>query len=205
MRYELIAYAMDFASFLIQKVKEKDKINNIILFGSAARGEAGKSSDIDIFVDLVKETPELERDIQLCLDKFIDSIKYKDYWRLLGIRNEIKLMVGELAKWKSLNLSMISNGILLYGKYKPEIKEGKHMTFFIWENIRPNSKRVLFNKQLFGFKQGGKFYQGIIQKYGGERLGKGCILVPLDKTNVFHSHFKKYKVNVKIKKVLEYF
>ena len=113
--------------------------------------------------------------------------------------------MGELAKWKGLNISMISNGILLYGKYKPEIKKGKHMTFFIWENIRPNSKRVLFNKQLFGFKQGGKFYQGILQKYGGERLGKGCILVPLDKATVFHNHLKRYRVNVKIKKVLEYF
>ena len=205
MRYELIAYAMDFASFLIQKVKENDKINNIIFFGSAARGEAEKSSDIDIFVDLVKEDSNLEKDIQYCLDRFFESTKYKDYWKLLGIRNEIKLMIGELDKWKSLKPSIIANGILLYGKYKPEIKDGKHTTFFIWENIKPNSRRVLFNKQLFGFKQGVRFYEGLIQKYKGERLGKGCILVPLDKAIIFHNHFKKYKVNVKIKKVLEYF
>lgn len=205
MRYELIAYAMDFASFLIQKLKEKDKINNIILFGSAARGEAGKSSDIDIFVDLVKENSRLEEDIQSCLDRFFDSVKYKDYWKLLGVKNEIKLMKGELDKWKSLKPSIIANGILLYGKYKPEIKDGKHMVFFVWENVRPNSKRVLFNKQLFGFKQGEKFYNGLIQKYNGERIGKGCILVPIDKSVIFHNHFKKYTVNVKIKKVLEYF
>lgn len=205
MRYELVAYAMDFASFLIQKIKEEDKINNIILFGSVARGEAEKSSDIDIFVDLVKKDLKLEKEIQFCLDKFFDSIKYKDYWRLLGIKSEIKLMMGELEKWKGLKQSIIANGILLYGKYKPKIKDGKHMVFFIWENIKPNSKRVLFNKQLFGFKQGEKFYDGLIQKYNGERLGKGCILIPLDKSVVFHDHFKKYSVNVKIKKVLEYF
>jgi len=50
MKSKLIAYAMDFASFLIQKIKNIDNINNIILFGSVAREEADKTSDIDIFI-----------------------------------------------------------------------------------------------------------------------------------------------------------
>ncbi len=205
MKSKLIAYAMGFASFLIQKIDNKAEIKQIILFGSVAREEAEKSSDVDIFVDLIKEDPKLEKEIQSCSDRFLDSVQYKDYWKLLGIKNEIRLIIGELDKWKGLKPSIIVNGILLYGKYKPEIKEGKHSVFFIWENIKPNSKRVLFNKQLFGFKQNENFYEGLIQKYNGERLGKGCILVPLDKGVVFHNHFKKYRVNVKIKKVLEYF
>jgi len=60
MKSKLIAYAMDFASFLIQKIKNIDNINNIILFGSVAREEADKTSDIDIFIDVVKENAELE-------------------------------------------------------------------------------------------------------------------------------------------------
>ncbi|MEK6848713.1 MAG: hypothetical protein AABX65_03715 [Nanoarchaeota archaeon] len=77
--------------------------------------------------------------------------------------------------------------------------------FFIWENVKPNNKGALFNKKLLGFKQNGRFYEGILQKYMGERLGKGAIFVPLESSNVFHKLFKEYKISVKIKKVLDYF
>ena len=58
MNKKLVAYAMGFASFLMQKLGEKEagKIKSIILFGSASRGEAGKGSDIDIFIDTFAET-----------------------------------------------------------------------------------------------------------------------------------------------------
>ena len=48
MNYKLIAYAEDFISFLLEKLnKESDKIKQIILFGSVARDEDSKNSDID--------------------------------------------------------------------------------------------------------------------------------------------------------------
>ncbi len=204
MKSNLMAYAMDFASFLIQKIKAKEKIKNIILFGSVAREEADKESDVDIFVDVIKENDEIEKEIDGILIKFLDSVKYKNYWKPLGIENEIKLTIGELDKWKELKPSIIANGIVFYGKFIAEIKEGVHKVFFIWENMKPNSKRVLFNKQLFGYNQNKKFYPGLLQKYEGEKLGKGCIMVPLENTNVFHNFFKHHKATVKIKKVLVY-
>ena len=203
MNSKLIAYSLDFVSFLIQKTKNKESIKNIILFGSVAREEAGKDSDIDIFIDLIKENKLIEQELSDILDDFLDSAKYKNYWNLLGIKNEIKLMFGELDKW-DLKQSLIANGFVLYGKYNPEIKNGKHKVFFIWENVKPNSKRVLFNKQLFGYKQKKKFYSGLIQKYKAEKLGKGCIIIDSDHSNILHRLFKKYKITVKIKKVLEY-
>ncbi|MBU2639878.1 MAG: nucleotidyltransferase domain-containing protein [Nanoarchaeota archaeon] len=204
MKNKLIAFSMDFASFLIQKTKNKDKIKNIILFGSVAREEANENSDIDIFIDLTKEDKKTEKEIANLLTYFLDSTKYKNYWKLLEIENEIKLTIGELNKWNDLKSSILSNGILLYGKFKTDIKKGEHKIFFIWENIKPNSKRVLFNKQIFGYNQGKKFYKGMLQKYDGERLGKGCIIVPLEYSNIFNNIFKKCKITVKIKKVLEY-
>lgn len=203
MKSKLIAYAIDFTSFLIQKTKHKDKIKNIILFGSVAREEANVESDIDLFIDVL-DKEKIEKELNGILNNFFDSSKYKNYWKPLGIQNEIKLSIGNLNKWKELKPSIISNGILLYGKFKPETKEGKHKTFFIWENIKPNSKRVLFNKQLFGYRQNNKFYLGLLQKYEGERLGKGCIIAPLDYSKIFHNLFKKHKITVKIKKILEY-
>ena len=201
---KLISYSADFASFLIQKTKHLENIKSIILFGSASRNEAGKNSDIDIFIDILKENKKIEKEFNEILDSFIKSSKYKNYWNLLGVVNEIKLTIGNLDKWHQLKTSIISNGIVLYGKYKTEIKKGKHETFFIWENVKPNSKRVLFNKQMLGYRQNNKFYEGLIQKYKGEKLGKGVIAVSNEHAQIFLNLFRKYKISVKIKKVLDY-
>jgi|SRR3989344_7970669 len=204
MKYKLIAYAMDFASFLVQKIENGDKINNIILFGSVSRHESSENSDIDLFIDIAEENKKLEIQINNISNNFFRSAKYLNYWNLIGIKNEIKLSIGRLDKWKELKPSIAANGILLYGKFKPDVREGKHKIFFIWENIKPNSKRVLFNKQLFGYKIINKYYPGLLNKYNGERLGKGCIITPLEHSNIFHNLFKKYNITVKIKKVLDY-
>ena len=202
MNSKLIAYALDFSSFLIQKIKDKNQIKHIILFGSVAREEADRNSDIDLFLDLVKENKATETETEKITAEFYKSVKFLRYWKLLGIKNELKLVVGELGKWKELKSSIISNGIVLYGRFNPEIK-GKPKVLFTWENISPNSRRVLFNKQLFGYKQKGKFYLGLIQKYSGERLGKGSLLVDWDYSVLFHQLFKRHKITVRIKKILE--
>lgn len=202
MKSKLTAYAMDFASFLFQKTKFSDSIKNIILFGSVSRGEDDNNSDIDIFIDVVSDSKKY--DFNKCVSDFFNSAKYKNYWHPLGIDNEIKLAIGVLDEWKELKPSIISNGILLYGKFKSGIKEGTYSVIFNWENIKPNSKRVLFNKQMFGYNKNKRFYNGFIQKYNAERLGKGAIVVPLEHFNLFNNLFKKYKITVKIKKFLEY-
>lgn len=203
MKPNLISYGMDFASFLMQKIKNKDSVKNIILFGSVSRKEEEETSDVDIFVDVNIENLGLEKEINQILNRFLDSTKYKNYWKLLGIKNEIKLTIGKLDDWEELKPSIVSNGITLYGKFKSDIK-GKHKTLFVWENVAPNSKRVLFNKQIFGYKYGKKSYMGLLQKYSGERLGKGCILVDLEHYLIFYKLFQKYRISMKIKKVLEY-
>lgn len=203
MKSNLMSYGMDFASFLMQKIKDKDYIKNIILFGSVSREEEDNESDVDIFIDVNKENPKLEKEINDILVSFLDSAKYKNYWKLLGVENEIKLTIGKLDNWGDLKTSIVSNGITLYGKFKSDIK-GEHKTLFVWENIKPNSKRVLFNKQMFGYKHENKFYSGLLQKYEGERLGKGCVLVDLGHYMLFYKLFKKYKISVKIKKIIDY-
>ena len=57
-----IALAMDFSSFLIEKV-DTDKIKNIILFGSVSRQEDSEESDIDLFIDLVNDDIKVEEAI----------------------------------------------------------------------------------------------------------------------------------------------
>ncbi len=203
MKSNLIAYALDFTSFFVQKVN-LEEIRNIILFGSVARGEESRESDVDIFIDVVKENLSAEKKYSPIVELFRQSVKYKHYWKPLGVENQINLSIGKVEKWKRLHPSLVANGVTLYGKYTFPLKEGKHQAFFIWENIKPNSRRALFNKRLFGFKGAERFYSGLLQKYGGERMGKGCILVSLEQANMFLKFFRQNKVTVKIKKVLVY-
>ena len=177
---KLLSYASDFTSFLL----ERADVNQIILFGSAARGEADSESDIDLFI-------EGKADFEKVKEAFFKSKRYKDYWELKGIDNSINIISGSLDDWKDLKNSIISNGIVLYGKYKGMPNKGEHKVMFSWENIKPESKRVLLFKRLLGYTAEGKKYDGLVQKYKGEKISKGSIMAPLEHYLVFMNLFRK--------------
>lgn len=198
----LTSYAEDFVSFMIETI-DCSQIRSIILFGSVAREEADEKSDVDIFIDVVKKDKKLEEKILQAKQKFYDSAKCKEYWNLRGIKNEFALKIGKLSEWKELKNSIISNGKILYGKYF-DIPTGKNLTYFIWENIHPETRRILFSKRLFGYTQNGKRYAGLLEKFEGIKLGKGIIVVPTEHSNTFIAFFRENKVGVKIRKTLDY-
>ena len=198
-----MAYAADFVSFLTERI-DIDNIKRIILFGSAARDEASSESDIDLFIDIIGSKKSIETHIKKIKEEFLKSTRYQNYWILKDIKNDIKPIIGELEKWKDLKNSIISNGIVLYGKFEEMPRGAAHKTLLSWENIKPESKRVLLSKRLFGYKKGKKSYKGLIQKYNGERIGKGLIAVPSANTRIFLKLFRDMKVAVKIRRILEY-
>jgi predicted nucleotidyltransferase len=180
------------------------KVKRIILFGSVARGEESDESDIDIFVDVFSNEKSVELEIKKIALDFIKSLKYEKYWFLKNIRNEIKVKVGKLDSWKELKNSIISNGIVLYGKFEEMPKKAVNRTLLYWENVKPESKRVLLSKRLFGYKKGRKAYEGLVQKYDGKKISKGLISVPSINEKVFLKLFRDMNVTVKIKNIIEY-
>ena len=200
---ELVSYALDFTSFLIQNIKDSARINSVILFGSVARGEATKESDVDIFIDIQSNDKNLEKEIKKITDQFFDSIKFKKYWQLLNVKNEINVVVGRLEEWK-LKDSMLGSSIILYQKYAPKLKEGKNMTILTWKNVKENSSRVMLNKKVFGYNYYGKFYNGLIQKYDGKKLGANTLMVPIEYLSEFTKLFKEFKITLKIIRIFEY-
>lgn len=198
MNYKLIAYAQDFASFLMQNVKEADKIKKIVLFGSTARGEEGKESDIDIFIEAEEKQ---EQEINKIKEKFYGSIKFKKYWELFGIKNEINLSIGNLKDWGDLNRSIISNGIVLFGKYDDKIKTKPRVLFSIIPGDNRN-KNISIWRKLYGYTQkvGKKEYikEGLIKEYGGEKLANGVIIVPMDNSNKLSNFLKNSKFSFKM-------
>lgn len=189
-RQDLISYAMDFSSYLIRNT---EKIDKIILHGSISRGDFDKNSDIDIFID--SSNKNAEREIKKIEDNFYKTDIYKK-WKLKGEVNEISLIIGRLdnEEWKDLKRAIISTGILLYGKYNSNIQNMNNYVLFVFENIKPESKRVFIHRKLFGFKTGKKKYSGLIEEIKGIKIGKNSILVNSE-------HAKKIKDLLKSKKI----
>jgi len=71
---------------IIRKLKERNKLDRVILFGSFARGDFGKYSDVDIIaisknfsgIERLKRSPKLYYDIHnnLKLEQDVDIVCY---------------------------------------------------------------------------------------------------------------------------------
>ena len=200
---ELISYASDLVSILIQNIKDMSNIKSIILFGSVARNQAEKESDVDIFIDVIGNEKDTEKEVKKITDKFFDSVKFQKYWKLFNIKNEINVIVDELDKWK-LKDSMLGNALILYQKYSPILENGKNKAILSWSKIKPDSRRVMLNKKLFGYKHYKRYYKGILEQYQGEKLGANVILIPTEHLNSFLKIFHSFKIPVKISRVFKY-
>src|SRR3989339_1167086 len=135
MKSRMIAYALDFTSFLLESRVEPKKV---ILFGSVVTGESDRESDIDIFIDIDESEEKKIRNVLKIFDK-----TFGDKWRLKGVQNQLSLKVGNLDKWPKLKRSIQSYGILLYGKYSETPENMKSYLLFRLNFSRiPRAKKV---------------------------------------------------------------
>ena len=191
-KYELIAYANAFVSFILPKVPD---VKEIILFGSAARGESAKDSDVDLFFNIADK--EKENRIKGMADKELEKFyksKIAEVWFLRGIKNSIRVNVGKLDEWK-LKRSIISDGICLYGKYKETPKGLKEFVLFNLKPIKNIAKRNKVIRQLFGRKEKAYFTEGIIKKLNGRKLSASSFTVSLEYAHQIIKLLGEEKVN----------
>lgn len=190
----LRAYALRFTSFLIERLgEETSKIDNIILYGSVAKGTADKSSDLDIFVDTKHDLRNKIRNIS---DEFYNSRDYT-LFKSKGVNNDIELKVGELSKWEDLHRSISSTGKLLWGRYKVTEKPigTKHKIIFFWEKI--GKSRTSFLNKLYGYETEEKNIVGLLEEWGGKKIGKSSIMIPIHYKDDMMELIEKYNVNAK--------
>ncbi|MBI2139186.1 nucleotidyltransferase domain-containing protein, partial [Candidatus Woesearchaeota archaeon] len=168
---------------------------SIILFGSVARGDFTKESDIDIFIDTGEP---VEKEAESMLKLFSSSALHK-IWAQKGVKNEISLKVGKLEEWP-LRREIVSSGMLLYGKYAqlPENAAYYLLIAFEVKNKSP-SQQVKIWRNLYGCKQrvGKKVYisNGMVGDSGGKKLGRGIVVVPMEKRKDILDFLKGNKVN----------
>jgi predicted nucleotidyltransferase len=189
------SYAISFVSFIMKNPKLATKIDMIILYGSVAKSTSFKDSDIDIFIESEKSTEKFRKDIDLALKDFHRS-KEAIIFKLTGIDNEIKPKIGRLDEWPDLKRSILSDGIVLWGRMEHGKPKGtKHMVIFHWGNVEKN--RGAFLNKVYGYKVGGKKYEGVISRNGGSKLGKSCVMLPIGYREKMIEIIKKYGVSAK--------
>lgn len=189
---DILSYVSTFITFLIKNIDIK-KIDKIILFGSAVTGNITKESDLDLFIDTKENLNKKIKDIS---ERFYKSKEFM-LFKLRKIENRFSIKVGELRKWRDLHRTITSNGVVLYSKYEPsELPIGtKHKVIFYWNKVGRN--RGAFLNKVYGYIIKEKRYSGLLEKWGGKRLGKSCIIIPFERIEEMISLLKEYKVDVK--------
>lgn len=200
--YKLITYTIDFISFLIQNLGT-NKINSIYLFGSVSRGEATKESDVDLFIET--NSKEVEKKLEDIKYDFFNSSKFKNYWSLFDIKNDFSFSVGSLDNWPDLKRSIISDGLVLFSKYKEKFSGEIYVIFKI--NLkRKRNENVKIWRKLYGYKQkiGKKVYisKGYINELGGNKLTNGLFVIPIEKANIMTNNLKSHKIDYKLIQII---
>lgn len=202
----MLQYIYDFLSILFDKLKDKDKIRNIVLFGSFARGNQRKDSDIDLFIDVtIKNKDEVSKIVNESLKEF--EVKSTRTWRIKGISNILVPVVDDLSseKWRELKRELSSYGITLYGNYQAEIKKSKHQVIIEYNLSKIKQKnKVKLLRSIYGYKlkKNRKIYtqKGILEEIKGSKISNAILVDIKDHKNVLNI-FKNAKIPIKIREI----
>ena len=92
----LDSYPMYFVSYLFDNLKdENENIEKIILFGSFAKQEATKESDVDLFIDTRKKSDKFSDKIRKIEANFYLS-REASLFKIKGITNKFSIKIGKL-------------------------------------------------------------------------------------------------------------
>ena len=199
---EAIAYVYDFLSMVFEN-EVKEKIKEIILFGSVAKNSFDKKSDIDLFFNVKENEKDVEEKLKGILKSF--EVKAEKTWALKKVKFPINFIVGSLEDetWKNLREEIISSGILLYGNYKEMPENLRHNYLFYYSlNNLPRKNKMKFIRKMFGYglNKGKKRYEqeGFLKKINGLKLGSNAILAPVQEAQKIKKMFENLKIKYKI-------
>lgn len=184
---KLISLALNFASFLVDRVK----VESIVLFGSVAQNNFDSESDIDLFIEADKKN---ESKIKSFLELYKKTEEYEKF-KLNGIMNEISLKIGKLDEWKDLKRSIMSGGIALYGSYKGAPEKLNHKILFTLniEKLK-RAEKIRIWRKIYGYNQkaGNKTYA--FKGFAEKKIGRGAFMIPNEKFEELRKYLGKNKV-----------
>ncbi len=194
----LISYASAFASFLLRSGIDLNKIRAIYVFGSVARGDFDRESDVDVFIDIEKNYEKIADGIvKKALRNFLASDEVKKF-KLLGIKNEISARHGAIEEWE-LKESIKKEGIVLFSQSAAQAYK-KYFLVKIFP-IKDAAKRNKIIRKFEGRKEKQRKEKGLINELGGFIIGTRIYAVPSEKINDILKLFSKEKINYEMKEI----
>jgi predicted nucleotidyltransferase len=179
------------------KISELEGVEGVILFGSVARGDYTKESDIDLLIIFKNKKREgiqnritdiaIKEKIKLQpILKTLDEIKEADAHFMTNILQDAKIL-------------FLSEKI---GKKLSDYLDFKPYTIFSYETTSLSAKeRTKFYRSLFGakWKKDGKEYsmKGLLDKLQGKQIGKAVIMVRAEDKRRIEEFLDLYAVEYK--------
>lgn len=173
---------------VVNQMKKIQGVIGIVLFGSYPRGEYDEGSDIDLLV-IFRNKKALNK-------------SQKQIYKITAETNLFFQATG-------LTLNELKKSTLL----EPALREGKiyHPTQELKKLSAPTRKpyalityttanlnakeRVIFTQKLEGRRRGKYTYNGLLQKIGGYKAGRGVLMVPLENIKKITEHLEERKVD----------
>ena len=138
-----------------------------------------------------RDEDKIKEIIKSELEKFYKS-RIHETFKLKGISNTIKFEAGNLDNWK-LKRSIISDGIVLYGRYKEVPKDKRGFVHFYLNPVKDIAKRNKIIRELFGREEKIYIKKGMIETLGGKKLSPSSFIVPIEKANEIFIFLNKEK------------
>lgn len=184
-----------------------NEVAYIFLFGSVAKGDADRRSDIDILVVLDTFDKDFEdMEAKTKISELALTLE-KEYDRRIQVIFTNKNYEGLDEHFIE---EMIKEGILLYAKSPSVVVHGLKlepyaMIMFSLENLNTKDKMKV-KRILYGLSTKkvvkGRFYKsekiGLVQQLQGIRVGAGVIAVPQKNVKLFEDELNKLKLTFKI-------
>jgi predicted nucleotidyltransferase len=169
---------------IVWQVSAIRHVQAVALFGSYARGEAGASSDVDLFVlmdttDPPEQLPEGRQVIAACGDAEAAHRLPVHIAPLLVSSMRLAEVSEHLLR------NVLADGVVLYGKmaHLAALVSPDKLTPMVVVSYslgkQANREKVQLHRRLFGYKTAAGHQSERIVQPPGRRLGPGVVLIPL--------------------------
>ena len=176
---------------LVKRLAKIRSLQAIVLFGSYARGEADRRSDIDLLLVF-----DSRADIERSREELLGVLKdYRELPLTLTRRS-----AEDLARDPSFTFNVLKEGYVLYKRPDAQllpaaISSEKQMVVYNYNLSKlPHEQKLKFNSALFTRAKGKYRYPGLLERVGGRKLGHGAIMAPAGAEREVDRLFDAYKI-----------
>src|SRR3989344_3542968 len=170
-------------------LRKENYLVDLILFGSALKGKA-KPGDVDLIALFRGSDPEKIEDILYKIRKSGEG---------LGLDLHVEPIIVDSMFDQKVYPLLLHEGFSIRSSefiHKKLNLQPLVLITYTLENKKASDK-VRFSYALYGRKKG----EGLLRSLKGKEVGRGSILIPIDKQGIIRHFFKQWEVKYKEKRI----